>query len=89
MTNPNITNRPQPLRKAARIYGGLTALIAGLVGSGVISADQGNAITGVITAVVVLLGTVGIVVTAEPKVTPVSDPRDDQGQTLVPRAFDN
>ncbi|RLK54814.1 hypothetical protein [Actinokineospora cianjurensis] len=82
MTNP-ATNRPRPLRAAARIFGGITALIAGLANSGVITATQGSAIQGVITAVLVLLGTLGIVTVAEPKVTPLADPRDVQGRPLT------
>ncbi|PPK63534.1 hypothetical protein V5P93_000411 [Actinokineospora auranticolor] len=83
MTQPR-TERPRPLRTAARIVGGITALIAGLANSGVITPTQGNAIQGVITAVLILLGSLGIVVLAEPKVTPLSDPRDDQGRPLTP-----
>ncbi|MBM7771249.1 hypothetical protein JOD54_001453 [Actinokineospora baliensis] len=77
------TDRPRPLRAAARIFGGITALIAGLANSGVITPTQGGAIQGVITAVVVLLGTLGIVVVAEPKVTPLTDPRDNYGARLT------
>lgn len=77
-------SRPRPLRTIASIVGGLTALISGLVGSGLLSTDQGSAITGVINAVVVLLGTLGFVLSAERKVTPLSDPRDSTGRALVP-----
>ncbi|WP_018686544.1 hypothetical protein [Actinokineospora enzanensis] len=83
MTRPT-NDRPRPLRGAARVFGGITALVAGLANSGVISPAQGGAIQGVITAVLVLLGTFGIVAVAEPKVTPLSDPRDDQGRSLTP-----
>ncbi|KJK48925.1 hypothetical protein UK23_15515 [Lentzea aerocolonigenes] len=77
-------SRPRPLRTIASIVGGLTALVSGLVGSGLLSTDQGSAITGVINAVVVLLGTLGFVLSAERKVTPLSDPRDSAGRALVP-----
>ena len=77
-------SRPRPLRTIASIVGGLTALISGLVGSGLLTTDQGSAITGVINAVVVLLGTLGFVLSAERTVTPLSDPRDSAGRALVP-----
>jgi hypothetical protein len=76
-----------PLRVAATVVGGLTALAQGLVGAGLITAEQGNATTALIAAVVTLLGTFGLVIAAEPKVTPTADPRDDAGRTLVP-AYD-
>lgn len=78
-----IQSRPRPLRTVASIVGGLTALVSGLVGSGLLTADTGNAVTGVINAVVVLLGTLGLVVTAERKVTPLADPRDNDGYPLT------
>lgn len=81
-------SRPRPLRTVASIVGGLTALVSGLVGSGLLTTDQGSAITGVITAVVALLGTLGFVLSAERKVTPLSDPRDSSGRALVPSETD-
>lgn len=78
------TSRPRPLRVAASIVGGLTALVSGLVGSGLLTGGQGDAVTGIITAVLALLAAFGITVTAEPKVTPLADPRDASGQRLVP-----
>jgi hypothetical protein len=77
-------SRPRPLRVAASIVGGLTALISGLVGSGLITGGQGDAVTGIITAVLALLAAFGIAVTAEPKVTPLADPRDRHGRALLP-----
>lgn len=73
-----------PLRIAGSIIGALTAIVSGLVGSGLFTADQGNAITGVITGLVTLLATFGVVVSAEHKVTPLADPRNRQGQPLTP-----
>jgi hypothetical protein len=73
----------RPLRTVASIVGGLTALVSGLIGSGLLTTDTGNAITGVINAVVVLLGTLGLVVSAERKVTPLADPRDNDGYPLT------
>lgn len=84
MTTPTTPNRPRPLRVAASIVGGLTALVAGLVGSGLLTTAQGDTLTGVITAVVAALGAFGFVVTTERKVTPVTDPRDHDGRPLVP-----
>jgi hypothetical protein len=82
MATPTPT-RPRPLRTAASIIGGLTALVAGLVGSGLLTTPQGDAITGVISAVVAALGAFGIVIAGERKVTPVVDPRDQNGDPLV------
>jgi hypothetical protein len=76
------TSRPLPLRLAASIVGGLTALISGLVGSGPITGGQGDAVTGIITAVLTLLAAFGITVSVDPKVTPLADPRD-HGRPLI------
>lgn len=76
--------RPRPLRTAAAIVGGLTALISGLVGAGLLTLGQGDALTGIITAALVLLGSFGITVTAEKQVTPLADPRDQHGRPLIP-----
>ena len=77
------TSRPRPLRTAASIVGGLTALISGLVGSGLLTGGQGDALTGIITAALALLAAFGITATVEPKVTPLTDPRDHEGRALV------
>ncbi|MBP2325315.1 hypothetical protein JOF56_005700 [Kibdelosporangium banguiense] len=77
------TSRPRPLRVAASIVGGLTALVSGLVGSGLLTGGQGDAVTGIITAVITLLAAFGITLTAEPKVTPLADPRDHHGRLLI------
>ncbi|MPZ83667.1 MAG: hypothetical protein GEV28_26055 [Actinophytocola sp.] len=82
--SPASTSRPHPVRIAASIVGGLTALLAGLVGSGLLTAAQGDALTGIITAAVAALGAFGYVISTERKVTPVSDPRDSTGRPLVP-----
>jgi hypothetical protein len=78
--------RPRPLRTAASIIGGLTALVSGVVGSGLITGGQGDAITGIITAVLALLAAFGITIATEGKVTPITDPRDRDGQPLAPDA---
>ncbi|SES49052.1 hypothetical protein [Actinokineospora terrae] len=73
-----------PLRVGASIVGGLTAAVSGLVGSGLFTTEQGSATTGIITAAVTLLAAFGITVTGERKVTPLADPRDQDGTPLVP-----
>jgi hypothetical protein len=80
--------RPRPLRVAGSVVGGLTALVTGLVGSGLLTPGQGDGLTGLTTAVLVLLGTFGVVVTTEHKVTPLVDPRDADGRALVPTDTD-
>ncbi|ONI92530.1 hypothetical protein ALI22I_03525 [Saccharothrix sp. ALI-22-I] len=76
--------RPRPLRIAGSIVGGLTALVTGLVGSGLLTSGQGDALTGLISAALVLLGTFGVVVSTEHRVTPLVDPRDNDGRPLTP-----
>jgi NAD(P)H-hydrate repair Nnr-like enzyme with NAD(P)H-hydrate dehydratase domain len=78
------TSRPRPLRVAASIVGGLTALVSGLVGSGLLTGGQGDALTGIITAVLALLAAFGITASVEPKVTPLADPHDSAGRALIP-----
>lgn len=80
--------RPRPLRVAGSIVGGLTALVTGLVGSGLLTTGQGDSITGLISAALVLLGTFGVVVSTEHRVTPLVDPRDSDGRPLVPTDAD-
>jgi hypothetical protein len=90
LRNPRNTtmsmSRPRPLRTAASVIGGLTALVSGLVGSGLLTGGQGNALTGIITAVIAVLAAFGITVATENKVTPITDPRDRDGQPLIPAA---
>jgi hypothetical protein len=83
------TSRPRPLRTAASIIGGITALLSGLVGSGLLTAGQGDALTGIITAVLAVLAAFGITVSTERKVTPLADPRDHDGQPLIPAQSTN
>lgn len=77
-----------PLRVAGSIVGALTALVSGLVGSGLLTTGQGDATTGVVTAVIALLAAFGVVVSAEHKVTPLVDPRDPAGRPLTPEIED-
>ncbi|TWP47479.1 DUF389 domain-containing protein [Lentzea tibetensis] len=79
-----LETRPRPLRTAASWVGLITALVAGLVGSGLLTSGQGDAVSGVATAVLALLGAFGVALVGERKVTPTFDPRDDAGRPLVP-----
>jgi hypothetical protein len=87
--------RPRPLVDAATWVGRVTGLLGvattSLVGWGVVTAVQGDAVTGllgtipgVVTGVTALLSAFGVVRRGEPMVTPVSDPRDDAGRSLRP-----
>lgn len=81
---PLLDPRPRPLRTVASWVGLITALVAGLVGSGLLTTGQGDAINGIVTAALVLLGAFGAAFAGERKVTPTFDPRDDAGRPLVP-----
>jgi hypothetical protein len=76
------------LRTAASWIGGLLALVSGLVGAGVLTTGQGDAVTGVISAILTVLAAFGVVAATERRVTPISDPRDAQGRPLTPDADD-
>jgi hypothetical protein len=76
--------RPRPLRTIASWVGLITALVSGLVGSGLLTAGQGDAIGGIVTAVLTLLAAFGVALAGERKVTPTFDPRDDAGRPLTP-----
>ena len=87
-------NRPRPIRdvaaKLSRLLGVAGAFVTALVGWGVVTAAQGDAVTGllgaipgIVTLVTNLLTAFGIVRQAEPLVTPTSDPRSAAGAQLV------
>lgn len=76
--------RPRPLRTVASWVGLITALVSGLVGSGLLTAGQGDAIGGIVTAVLTLLAAFGVALAGERRVTPTVDPRDDAGRPLTP-----
>ncbi len=71
-----------PLRKAAVIATllGLAAQAALLLG---VNADEVSRWAQVASLVVTALVSLGIVVPSEPQVTPMSDPRADDGTSLV------
>jgi hypothetical protein len=95
MSGPiDIRERPRPILEAFKSVGSAVALIGSivtsLVGWGVLSATQGDAVNGllgaipgVIALVTALLSAFGVVKSAEPKVTPIEDPRNNAGQPLV------
>lgn len=94
--NMRISNRPRPVKAAAdelkTWLGFATLVVGGLGGAGVnlLTDDQANAVTatlaaipGVVGTVTVLLTAFGIVKRSEPLVTPMEDPRDNDGVQLV------
>jgi hypothetical protein len=94
MSTVDIRTRPRPILDAFKSVGSAIALlgsiVTSLVGWGVISAAQGDAVNGLLGAipgvvglVVALLTAFGVVKKAEPKVTPLSSPRNNAGQPLV------
>lgn len=94
MSTIDIRTRPRPIMDAFKSVGTAVAFIGSvvtsLVGWGVLSATQGDAVNGLLGAipgavglVTALLSAFGVVKSAEPKVTPVDDPRNNAGQPLV------
>lgn len=89
-----LPERPAPIRDAFRSVGSAVAfagsVLTSLVGYGLLSQVQGDALTsllglvpGAVTAVTAVLIAFGVRASAEPKVTPVADPRDDAGVILT------
>lgn len=90
----NLDDRPRPIKDAAdkltRWLGVAGSLVLALVGWGILTAAQGNAVTGLlgaipgaVNAVTTLLVAFGIVRSSEHRVTPLSDPRDNELRPLV------
>lgn len=90
-----LVERPRPLAEAARDLSwwlGLSSfLVVGGGSFGLITAQQGDALTGLlgaipgaVAAVLSVLSAFGVVRRGEPAVTPLSDPRDAQLRALVP-----
>ncbi len=90
------TLRPAPLDEAAgrvaRVVGTLSALVTALSGAGiaVLSTEQANALTallgsipGLVTLVAVAIAAFRVRTIAKPDVTPVEDPRANDGTPLV------
>lgn len=93
MTTPT-EPRPRPIYAAAvdvsRVTGLLGSILTALTGWGILSAEQGDALVGLLGAipgavslVFAVLVAFHVVRRAEPLVTPLSDPRDDAGRPLV------
>lgn len=91
----DLETRPRPLLDAAetvtRIQITIGTLMTMLVGWGVVTLTQHDAVEGlvglfpgVVQAVFGVLTAFGVVRRAEPLVTPVADPRDDAGRPLRP-----
>lgn len=87
------SDRPRPIRDAAsrlsKLLGVAGAFVTALVGWGVVTAAQGDAVAGllgaipgIVTLVTTALAAFGIVRQAEPLVTPTSDPRSAAGAPL-------
>jgi len=90
MADDTASSRPQPVLLSQLATLG-TAVLGLLVAFGMrLTDDQRNAVLGVLGALVPLVA-LGAAAWARTKVTPVSDPRDDLGQRLVPQrtAADN
>lgn len=94
MSTVDISTRPRPILEAFKSVGSAIALIGSivtsLVGWGVLSATQGDAVNGLLGAipgivalVTALLSAFGVVKKSEPQVTPVRDPRNNANQVLV------
>jgi len=90
----DITTRPRPILAKVKSVGGAVAALGGLVtwaGSfGLLSVQQTAAssallglVPGTFAAVVALLASFGVARAAEPLVTPMADPRNDEGTALV------
>ncbi|MEV6908032.1 hypothetical protein [Amycolatopsis sp. NPDC051071] len=78
-------------RKSSAIWTAVGGIVTGLAGVGIITADQNTAVQGLLVAVTAVVGAAtsaaaafGVRRQAEPLVTPVDDPRADDGTRLVP-----
>lgn len=93
MTHPQPDRHP--LRKVAAsvvmVAGLLSTLVTGLVGYGVVTSVQGDAVVGLLGLIPGVITAVGTTIAAfqtahsgEHEVTPVADPRANDGTPLVP-----
>ena len=75
----------EPVLTPAAISSGVAAVVALLVAFGLeLSADQTAAIMGVVAVVAPLV----VAAVGRSRVTPINDPRDDDGTPLVPLDVD-
>lgn len=90
----DISTRPRPILEKVKTVGGAVAALGGLVtwaGTfGLLTVNQTatssallSLVPGALAAVIALLGSFGVAKSAEPLVTPVSDPRVQVGGQLV------
>lgn len=78
--DPNDGSQPKPLRIIAAVASLVTLIVGGLPAFGVaLTATQIGIISGVIGAI----GIIAVVLVGEPQVTPVTSPRDNDGNRLV------
>lgn len=78
-------------KSAATVWTAVGGIVTGLASVGIITTDQNGALQAVLVAVTAVVGGVtsalaafGVRRQAEPLVTPVADPRNDDGQHLLP-----
>ena len=90
-----LSTRPRPILDAFKSVGSAVALagsvVTSAVGWGIFTAQEGNALTGLIGAipgavalVTAVLAAFGVVKASEPLVTPVASPHDNSGNVLTP-----
>lgn len=95
MPEIDLADRPRPIRDAFRTIGSsiafLGSLVTALVGWGVLTAAQGDAVVallgaipGVVSLVTALLAAFGVARVSEGVVTPLADPVDHLGRRLTP-----
>lgn len=89
--------RPEPVLDAGKVAGAITGIITAVLGAlvlaGVINQENADAWLVVVTSIGTALATLAAVAfpiyqahQARKKVTPLSDPVDEQGAPLVPAA---
>lgn len=92
---PGVPEQRTPLRTVAGSVGAWVGMagtiITALIGWGVVTATQGDALTGLLGAIpAVITGVTGVLAAfhtarqGEPLVTPISSPRSALGERLVP-----
>lgn len=80
-TNTNEPTQPRPLRIIAAVTSAVTLVLGGLPTLGVPLTPE---VTGWLMVVVGALSGLAVALFGEQKVTPVTSPRDGEGQQLTP-----
>jgi hypothetical protein len=91
----DLTPRPTPVRDVAGTVAtwaaGLGALVVSLTGFGILTAVQGDVLTGLLGAIPGVVAWISTAIAAfrvaskaQPLVTPISDPRANSGVRLIP-----